>query len=283
MITVLEAINLSADYLAKKNIESPRINAELLLAHALNCKRLDLYLSYDRPLAGEEIKKYREILKRRGNYEPLQYITGKVEFYGMDFIVNRSVLIPRPETEILVETILENVQRDKDLEILDIGTGSGIISVSLAGHLSRARVTAVDLSGDVLNIARKNAENNSVASRINFREIDIFQNQDFSGHLFDIVVSNPPYVSLNDFEKLSPELRIYEPKTSLTDFSDGFKFYHFIMNNIDKLLKPDGKIFFETGDGQAETVKRIMEEKNFMVKTRKDYLNIDRVIYGVRK
>ena len=134
MLTVLEAINLSTEYLTKKDIESPKLNAELLLAHILNCKRLDLYLSYDRPLDENETNKYRDFIKRRGKCEPLQYIIGSVEFYGLEFKVNPSVLIPRQETEILIETILETVSKENDLRILDIGTGSGIIAICLAKH-----------------------------------------------------------------------------------------------------------------------------------------------------
>ena len=132
MITVLESINLSSEYLKNKGIESPRINAELLLAHILNCKRLNLYLSFEKPLTEEELQKYRELLRRRSKFEPLQYIIGKVEFYGIDFKVNTSVLIPRQETEIIVETIIGQYDKHDILRILDIGTGSGNIAIALA-------------------------------------------------------------------------------------------------------------------------------------------------------
>ena len=153
MITVLESINLSSDYLKNKGIESPRINAELLLAHVLNCKRLNLYLSFEKPLSEEEIIKYKELLKRRIKFEPLQYIIGKVEFYGIDFMVNPSVLIPRQETEILVETIIRQYDKYDTLRILDIGTGSGNIAVSLAKNLDNSFITGIDISEDALKIA----------------------------------------------------------------------------------------------------------------------------------
>jgi release factor glutamine methyltransferase len=283
MLTVLEAINLSAEYLSKKDIESPKLNAELLLAHVLDCKRLDLYLSYDRPLDEEEVNAYREFIKRRGTYEPLQYIVGSIEFYGLEFKVNPSVLIPRQETEILVETILNVVSKEDELRILDIGTGSGIIAVSLAKHLPKAVVVAIDSSKEALEIAKENAVSNLVAERIEFKLEDILTNNgvEAPSGKFDIVVSNPPYISLADYDTLRPELRVYEPKVSLTDFSDGFKFYRVITSKMSGLLKQGGKIFFEMSEGQAITVKNIMEEgKLSNINIRKDYLNIERVIYG---
>jgi release factor glutamine methyltransferase len=173
MLTVLDAINLSTEFLEKKEIESPRINAELLLAHTLNCKRLDLYLSYDRPLSEDEIKIYREFIRRRSKSEPLQYIIGKVEFYGLEYKVNPSVLIPRQETEILVETIINSVNKEDKLTILDIGAGSGNISISLARYLPNAKITATDKSEDALETARANANLHNVSERIKFIKHDI--------------------------------------------------------------------------------------------------------------
>jgi len=281
MLTVLEAINLSTEFLEKKEIESPRINAELLLAHALNCKRLDLYLSYDRPLNEDEVKLYREFIRRRIKSEPLQYIIGKVEFYGIEFNVNPSVLIPRQETEILVETVINSVNKDGSLKILDIGVGSGNISISLAKHLPYSKITATDISEQALETAKANAEMNNVLEKINFIKHDILSHN--LNDEFDIVVSNPPYISREEFPQLKDELKVYEPQNALTDFSDGLNYYRIISSKAKEFVKSKGKIFFEVGQGQVEDVKRILAENNFNeISIVKDYLKIDRVISGVK-
>jgi|ERR1035437_604358 release factor glutamine methyltransferase len=283
MITVLESINLSSEYLKNKGIESPRINAELLLAHILNCKRLNLYLSFEKPLTEEELEKYRELLKRRSKFEPLQYIIGKVEFYGIDFKVNSSVLIPRQETEILVETIIGQYDKYDTLKILDIGTGSGNIAVSLAKNLDNSFVTALDLSEDALKTANENALLNSVNDKTEFIKID-FLKEEFNRNDFDIVVSNPPYVSMEEFETLSPELKVYEPQVALTDYNSGFRFYEIISEKSNYLLKPGGKLFFEVGKGQFSLVSEIMSKNNLQnIIVIKDYLNIERVISGEKR
>ena len=279
MLTVLEAINLSTEFLGKRNIESPRINAELLLAHTLSCKRLDLYLSYDRPLNEDEVNIYREFIRRRSKYEPLQYIIGKVEFFGLEFIVNPSVLIPRQETEILVETIINSFKKEDNLKILDIGVGSGNISVSVAKHLHNSKITATDISEQALATAKNNAEMNSVSEKINFINHNILK--DDLNEEFDIIVSNPPYISEKEFPELKDELKVYEPKSALTDFSDGLNYFKVISSKAKGLLKNNGKIFFEVGQGQSEDVEKILRENNFKeILIVKDYLKIDRVISG---
>lgn len=283
MITVLESINRSSDFLKNKGIESPRINAELLLAHILNCKRLNLYLEFDRPLTEEELEKYRSLLKRRITFEPLQYIIGKVEFYGIDFIVNSSVLIPRQETEILVETIIEQYKSNDSLKILDIGTGSGNIAVSLAKNLDKSFVMALDVSEEALKTAKENALLNSVSDKIDFIKND-FLSGEFNNCDFDIVVSNPPYVSINEFETLRPELKTYEPKIALTDNNSGLSFYKLISERSVYLLKQGGNLFFEVGIGQYSKVSEIMSHNGFQdIRVMKDYQNIERVISGVKR
>lgn len=279
-MTVLESINLSSEFLKNKGIESPRINAELLLAHVLNCKRLNLYLSFEKPLTEEEVQKYRDLLRRRSKFEPLQYIIGRVEFYGLDFKVNNSVLIPRQETEIIVETIISQFDKNDPLKIMDIGTGSGNIAVSLAKNLDNSFVTAIDISEDALKIAAENALLNSVNERTEFIKID-FLNEDVNRNDFDIIVSNPPYVSMEEFETLSPELKEYEPKVALTDYNSGFRFYEIISAKSNLLLTTGGKLFFEVGKGQLSKVSDIMTKNNFRnIIVTKDYLNIERVISG---
>ena len=198
MLTVLESIKLSTEYLQKKGIESPRINAELLLANILNCKRLDLYLKFDQPLKEGEINLYREFISRRGKFEPLQYITGTVEFFGLEFKVNKSVLIPRPETEILVETIIDSAEKKENIDILDIGTGSGNIAIAVAKNLPNSKICAIDNNSEALQIAKDNAKLNSVEDRIEFMNDSILNGIIRSAKKYDIIVSNPPYVSIQE-------------------------------------------------------------------------------------
>lgn len=280
MISVLESINLSAKYLSEKGIDSARMNAELLLAEILGCKRLELYLKFDKPLSEDEVVKYRIFLSRRSKGEPLQYILGKVEFFGMEFIVNENVLIPRQETEILVEIITEKYKTSSNLNVLDIGTGSGIISICLAKHLPDSTIYATDISENALKTAKLNADKNSV-SNITFFKNDIL-NQEFDIKTeFDIIVSNPPYVSLEEYSTLQKEIVNYEPKEAVTDNSDGYTFYKRISSLAGKILKPSGELFFETGQGQAENVKNIMIKNNFInTYLIKDYLGIERVVAG---
>jgi release factor glutamine methyltransferase len=281
MLTVLESIKLSTEYLQKKGIESPRINAELLLAEILRCRRLDLYLKFDQPLKEEEINRYREFIARRGKFEPLQYITGSVEFYGLEFKVNSSVLIPRPETEILVETIIDSAVKEQNIDILDIGTGSGNIAVSIAKNLPNSKIYAIDNSLKALQTAKENAILNSVDDRIEFINDSILNGTIYSAKKYDIVASNPPYVSVEEFQNLRPELKVYEPRSALTDEGDGYLFFRLISSKTKNILKEKGRLFFEVGKDQHKQVENILLENDFHnIKVKKDYLNIERVVYG---
>ncbi|MGE5399133.1 MAG: peptide chain release factor N(5)-glutamine methyltransferase [Ignavibacteriales bacterium] len=280
-MTVLESIKLSTEYFEKKGIEAPRANAEILLAHILKCKRLDLYLSFDKPLKDEEVIIFREYLKRRARFEPLQYIVGDVEFYGLTFKVNPSVLIPRQETEILVETIISNLDKECSCSILDIGTGTGNIPITLAKYLPAASFTTVDVSAGALYLGKENAKLNEVEDQIIFVEGNILDEGFNIVNKFDVIVSNPPYVALDEYKTLQAEILDFEPGNAVTDFSDGFTFYRKISARAEKLLKTNGKLFFEVGKGQSDVVAGIMRENNFTnISIKKDYLNIERVIYG---
>ncbi|MCF8240786.1 MAG: peptide chain release factor N(5)-glutamine methyltransferase [Melioribacteraceae bacterium] len=281
MLTVLEAITLSTDYLEKKGVESARMNAELLLAEILHCKRLELYLAFDRPVTEDEKIKYREFISRRGKFEPLQYIIGNVEFYGYPFEVNPSVLIPRPETEILVEKIIENHNNNSRLRILDIGTGSGNIPVVLAKELSEPVIISVDISENALKLAAQNASKNNVTHSIVFIQSDILKNDLKDYGNFDIIVSNPPYVNISDYKNLQKEILIHEPMEALTDSKDGFTYYNRIIELSDSLLKNGGSIYFENAEGQAQNIMEIMNNHKFKeIGTIKDYQEIDRIVFG---
>ncbi|MBN2572799.1 MAG: peptide chain release factor N(5)-glutamine methyltransferase [Ignavibacteriales bacterium] len=284
MLTVLEAIQLSTEYLEKKGIESPRLNAELLLADILNCKRFDLYLQFDKPIKEEEKNRYRKYLERRGNFEPIQYVLGYCDFYGLKLNLNTSVLIPRPETELLVETVIENVNPNDKVRILDVGTGSGNISIALAKNLSDIEITAIDISNEAIEIAKANAELNLVQNKINFSNIDINKFVLEKSDKFNFVVSNPPYVSRVDYPTLQKEIVQYEPEIALTDNSDGLEFYRIISKIANEILITNGKLFFEIGLGQSEKVKEIMSENKFTnIYIKKDYSKIDRIIFGEKE
>ena len=284
MITVLEVIKLSTEYLQKKGVEAPRANAEILLAEILKCKRLELYLSFDKPLAENEVQIYREAIRKRGLRIPLQYIVGNVEFYGLKLIVNENVLIPRPETELLVEKIINESDKSASLKILDIGVGSGNISLSILKNLPNTNVVAIDISESALEVAKQNAELNSLQDRIELKHFDIMKDDLNSLGKFDLIVSNPPYVSVNDFESLEPELKVHEPRIALTDNSNGISFYKSIIEASDQILNRPGKIYFELGMGQSMQVKNLFDQKGFSnITITKDYSGIDRIISGELK
>lgn len=280
MITVLEAIKLSTEYLEKKQVESPRTNAEILLAEILHCKRLDLYLSFDKPLSENELNLYRESIKQRAMRIPLQYILGYVEFFGLKINVNQNVLIPRPETELLVEKIINDFKSTKNLRILDIGSGSGNISLSLAKNLENSFVTGIDISDKAIEVAIDNAIKNSVAN-VEFKLLDIMTEEIFNQGKFDLIVSNPPYVSKNDYQTLEPELKVHEPRVALTDNADGLTFYNRIITIAKNILKQQGYLYFEIGKDQHEIIYGLMNQQNFNnIKIQKDYSGIERMIYG---
>lgn len=284
MLTILEAVKLSEKYLYSKGIESPRTNAELLLADILHCKRLDLYLSFERPLAEDEISEYREYIKRRGKFEPLQYIIGSVEFYGYNLVVNKSVLIPRPETEILVEMIIEENKSRSGLKILDVGTGSGNIAIALAKNLPDPNILAIDIMPEALKVAGYNAESNNAGSCIKFSQIDIMDKTCEINTGYDIVVSNPPYISDLEYPGLQNEIVNYEPVQALTDYQDGLSFYKVISDRAKNLLKSGGKLYYETGIGQDKIISDIMIDEGYSdILIKKDLQNINRVIRGIIK
>lgn len=283
MLTVLESLELSTNFLEKKGIESARMNAELLLTHILECQRLDLYLRFNQPLNKKETNTYRNYITRRASFEPYQYIVGEVEFYGLKFFVDKNVLIPRQETEILIETILEKYQKNEELKILDIGTGSGNIPISLAINLPESKVISIDISSEAIKVAEQNRELHELNSRVGFIETSILtDNLEKYNNTFDIIVSNPPYVKKDEFATLQREIVEFEPEIAVTDFEDGFKFYKEISKKSKNLLKDNGILFFEVGEGQAEDVKSIMIDNGIEnIGIAKDYLEIDRVVFGV--
>jgi release factor glutamine methyltransferase len=284
MLTVLESLELSTEYLKKKGIKSPRMNAELLLSHILKCGRMDLYLRFNQPLNNAETELYRNYILRRGNFEPYQYIVGEVEFYGLKFFVDNNVLIPRQETEILVETVINDIPNGAEQKILDIGTGSGNIAITLAKKLPQSKVISVDVSAEAIKTAERNRKLHDVKKRVGFMNTDILtDNLEKYYGVFDVVVSNPPYVEIDEFDNLQKEITDFEPKIALTDFSDGLKFYKNIIMKSKNWLAAKGRLYFELGEGQAKNVENLLLQNGFEeIKIIKDYSDINRVISAVK-
>ncbi|MBK6770565.1 MAG: peptide chain release factor N(5)-glutamine methyltransferase [Ignavibacteria bacterium] len=263
-----EFINVSVKIFEQNKIKDARLNAELLLCDVLKCSRIDLYLNFDKPLTKDETKIYKDYVKRRLNNEPLQYILGKTSFYGFDIMVNDKVLIPRQETEILVEKVLNDIKSRtlKEVSVFEIGAGSGCISIALTKMLKLenldVKIYAVDISAEALEVAEKNCELNGLKhGEIKFIVKDIFEIEKLSRN-FDYIVSNPPYIPFDEYTMLEKEVKDYEPLISLTDKENGLKFYE----RIFKIASDEtftGKIYCEIGFDQKEDLEKILLQYNF--------------------
>ena len=283
--SIHKLIERSAAYLEDKGIDEARLNCELLLCHVLNCGRIDLYIRFDAILQSEELAKFKSLLKRRLMHEPLQYIIGTTDFMGLRFKVDSRVLIPRPETELLVEQVIAYAETKSypDLKILDIGTGSGCIAVSLAKLIKNSKVDAIDCSTQALDAALENIKAHNLEDRISLIHSDILKDN-VTGNRYDIVASNPPYISLDEFEKLQPEIKDHEPSFANTDYADGLTFYKVIAEKGKQLLKIGGCVFTETAFDQNAEVVRIFREAGYEnIETFRDYSGIDRVVKANRE
>jgi release factor glutamine methyltransferase len=282
--TILEILGTTSNYLKAKGVDDARLNAELLLARVLDCRRIDLYANFDKPVRESEREQYKALLRRRTAHEPLQYILGETEFMGLRFVVDRRVLIPRPETEVLVERVIEVCRQFPEgterISLLDIGTGCGNIAVSVARFVVNAYITAIDNSAEALEVARENIQSHNLAGRVTLGLVDILHNPvDLVRRAFDIVVSNPPYVSQQEFKSLPPEIRDYEPPGATCDSSDGLTFYRRISDIGKQLLKEGGLLILEIGFGQSGQVQAILRERGYEeIQINKDYGGVERVV-----
>ncbi len=277
MKTLLEILNLSVEHLKKKGVDEPRLSSELIITYVLNIKRLDIYLQFERVLTEEEISKIRALLKRRSEHEPIQYILGETEFYGLKFSVDQSVLIPRSDTEILVQTAVEYIA-DKPLSIFEIGTGSGCISISLAKKCKNVNIISCDISDQARKLAASNAKLNGVAEKIRFINMDILKK--FPDSKFNVIISNPPYISKTVIGSLDKQVKDFEPLGALTDGGDGLTFYRRINEIIPEILNTGGSVFLEIGYDQAESVRNIFEKSLKDIKIMRDYSGNNRVFTG---
>ncbi len=270
-------LNWTRQYFSEKGVESPRLDAEVLLSHILKVDRLYLYVHFDQPLEEKELASFREAVKKRAARLPVAYITGSKEFMGLDFFVTPAVLIPRPDTEILVEAALGRLSSITDPYILDIGTGSGAISISIVAKLQSARGIAIDISPMALEVAASNAARHGVDKRLTFCLGDVFA--PVEGKRFAAILSNPPYIPQADIAGLTAEVQ-QEPSLALVGGIDGLDFYRRIIEEGKNYLAPGGFIALEVGIGQAPIVAELAEATGFYTVSEivKDYGGIERVV-----
>jgi release factor glutamine methyltransferase len=282
-VTVLEAIQRSTEFLGKKGVDSPRLQTELLLAHLLRQPRMRLYLEFERILTPVEVDGFRELIKRRGRREPLQHIVGSTSFCGLEIAVNRQVLIPRPETELLAErgwTFLNQLSTvsAQPSTALDFGTGSGCLAIALASKCPAVEVWAIDVSPEALALARQNATHHSLADRIRFLPGDGFAPLP-EGARFDLIISNPPYIPSGEIASLQPEVRDYDPHRALDGGTDGLDYGRRLAAESARFLKPHGRLMLEFGDGQAEPLRASLAAQGWLVESIvEDYTHRPRLV-----
>ena len=283
--TVLSLLNWAAPYLEKYGSSSPRLDAELLLAKVLDCQRLELYLRFDKPLSPVELATFKELILERRRGVPVAYLLGEKEFWSLNFKVDEAVLVPRPETEHLVETAIEFIEKNfpQGCSVLDIGTGCGNIILALAHHFNKTpgfSGSGCELRPAALELARENARELKIDS-VTWLESDLFSALSPGTHSFDLIVSNPPYITSQEMKSLPREV-LCEPPAALDGGPDGLEFYRRISAQAGDFLKPGGALIFEVGDHQAQAVKKILASNNYSaISTKYDLARHERVVFGL--
>ncbi|MBR5506983.1 MAG: peptide chain release factor N(5)-glutamine methyltransferase [Clostridia bacterium] len=277
-MVILKDVLISCADILKACVPSPFMEAEIILGHIILKDSLYIKTHPDLTLTEETEKLAYSLCQRRAKGEPVAYITGTKEFMSLEFEVNSNVLIPRPDTEIITEYIIEKY-RNRAPKILDLCTGSGAVAISLAKYIVNSQITATDISKDALEVAERNAKKHNVDQRIDFLVKDALKDYEFSDK-FDIVVSNPPYIETSVISSLMKDVSEYEPKLALDGGEDGLIFYKKTVNNIRKILKPGGELVFEIGYNQGKSVSEIMEKDFSFVQVSKDFGNNDRMVTG---
>ncbi len=278
--TIGGILEWTKQYFSGKGVDNPRLDAEVLLSHILCRDRLYLYVHYDQPLSVEELAAFRECVRKRAARVPVAYITGEKEFFGLTFSVSPAVLVPRPETELLVETVVKRLAGKSAPRIVDLGAGSGAITVSVLTQLPQATAVAVDISAAALAVAQTNAKRHAVAERVEWKQGDFWQ--PVSG-LFDAIVSNPPYIPAADVRALAPEVQ-NEPVLALDGGLDGLDYYRRLLSDGDAYLAPGGFIAIEIGINQAAAIGSLAGQSPFIVAdVTADYAGIERVMVLTRR
>jgi release factor glutamine methyltransferase len=277
-MTVLDVLQSTTAYFQKRNIDSPRLNAEHLLAHVLVQKRMELYLDFERRLRESELAPLRELVKRRGLGEPLQHLLGTVEFCGRSFRCDKRALVPRPETEQLVELLISHLKSEISYSrVVDVGTGSGVIALTLAAEFPKAEVVAADISEDALMLARENAERLDLADRVRFLRSNLLESVQPD---VDLIVANLPYVSTEDRRNLSREV-LHDPEVALFAGARGDELVRQLIAQAPSWLRAEGMLAMEIGIGQSEALVAALAEKNYRdISTEKDYSGVIRFLFA---
>jgi len=266
-------------FLADKQVDSPRLCSELLLTHVLELRRIELYTEFDRVLSPAELASLRALIKRAGEHEPVGYLVGKSEFYSIEFDVGPGCLIPRPETELLVQHAIETIRGQEGTpQVLDLCTGSGCIAVALAKNCDRIRVTATDIASETIAIARANIHKHSLSERIELLQGDLWA--PLAQRRFDLVLSNPPYVSNAEFEGLDRNVKDYEPELALRAGAEGLEFYRRILQNVGDHLRPEGVLMMEMGYEQGTVLRQLIGQTGLFgeIALEKDFQGHERLV-----
>ena len=285
--TIQKLLNWMTEYFTDKGIDAPRLSAELLLSHVLTMERIELYTQFDKLVAKDQLNRFHDLVKRAGQHEPIAYLTGRTEFYSLQLEVCPDCMIPRPETELLVERAIEFLRNRTDSQfICDLCTGCGCIAVAIAKNYAGAKIIATDICDAALNVAAKNIEKHKLKDRITLLSGDLFE--PLVPHLdvdkFDLIVCNPPYVSADEYEKLEKNVKDYEPKLALFAGVDGLDIYRRIIDKADRFLKSDTALMLEIGYAQGPEVNKLLEQAGAFaeVKIEKDVNDNDRIVSALR-
>jgi release factor glutamine methyltransferase len=281
--TIQRLLNWVTEYLTSKGIESPRLSAELLLSYVLALKRIDLYTQFDKQVPQDQLDKLHELVKRAGLYEPVAYLTGKTEFYSLELDITADCMIPRPETELLVQRAIEFLRTRSGVQyVCDLCTGSGCIAVAIAKNSPDALITATDISAAVLEVAARNVEKHGLKEQVRLLCGDLFEPviQQLDVSQFDLIVCNPPYVSISEYENLDKNIKDYEPQFALLAGEDGMDVYRKIFEKVDDFLKPGAALMLEIGYAQGSAVRELLEQTGAFgeVKIEKDFHDNDRIV-----
>jgi release factor glutamine methyltransferase len=275
-MTVLEVLQATTAYFKKHNVESARLNTEHLLAHVLGRKRIELYLEFERELTESELAPLRDLVKRRGEGEPLQHLLGTVEFCGHVFLCDKRAMVPRPETEELVEILKAEIQNPKS-KMVDVGTGSGVIALSLAANFPEAQIVAVDVSHEALSLARENAARLTLGDRVQFLKRDLLENIEGK---FDLIVANLPYISAQERNTLSREV-LHDPEVALFAGERGDEVLRELIVQAPSRLRPGGLLALEIGPGQRQGLLSALAEKNYRdIYSKNDYNGVTRFLFA---
>ena len=283
--TIQKLLNWITEYLTQRDVDAPRLSAERLLSSVLGLKRIELYTQYNKPVAPEQLEQLRGLVKRAGRHEPVAYLVGKTEFYSLEFDVTPDCLIPRPETELLAQRAIEFLrQRSGPQSVCDLGTGCGILAVTIARNVPDAKVVATDISEPALAVAARNVEKHQLQDRIELRHGDLFEPLVAKLDQFDVLVSNPPYVSAAEYETLEKNVKDYEPRLALYAGADGLDVYRRISEKAEQFLKPDGLLLLEIGYTQGDAVRALLEHAGTFtdIKVEKDLNRNDRIVIARR-